>query len=97
VRGNAFLARFRRRKATQQLFTHDGELYVEIFIPTEDIPDEITIEGVAVSVEEIGRTDPVALPYQKGIRAYGAGFMGGVVVYAVVCMAEYCKAIFISM
>ncbi|MBT3328304.1 MAG: hypothetical protein HN396_18935 [Gemmatimonadales bacterium] len=70
---------------------------MEIFIPTETIPEEITIEGVAVLVEEIGQTDPITLPHQKGIRAYGAGFMGGVIVYAVVCMPEYCKAIFISM
>jgi hypothetical protein len=97
VWAHALLGRFLRRKATQRLFTHDGGLYVEIFVPTERIPDEMSIEGEQVAVQEIGRADQIILPYKKGIRAYGAGFLGGVIVYAVVSMPEYCKALFISM
>ena len=91
------LGRLLRRKATQRLFTQGDELYLEVFVPTDTIPTEVTIEGVTVPVEEVDRADRIILPYKKGIRAYGAGFLGGVIVYAVVSMSDYCKAIFISL
>ncbi|MBT3328256.1 MAG: hypothetical protein HN396_18690 [Gemmatimonadales bacterium] len=86
-----------RRRASRRLFRHGDELYLEVFLPATNMPETIKVEGREAQVAAIGRVEEIVLPYQGGIQAYGAGFMGGVLVYAAVSMSDYCKAIFFTM
>lgn len=86
-----------RPKATQRVFAHGDDLFIEITLHTEVIPERIFVEGKEVLVTRVDHPDQVEYPYRGGIQAYGAGFLSGVVVYAMVSMNDYCRAIFLTM